>query len=440
MLELTDIQGLLLHGRSYGFARYFFLSITDRLAARHWLAWVAGQITTAEPWAEMPPSTLYLGFTQDGLRALGLPEATLATFPEDFRQGMVARGQLLGDTGASSAEHWDGGLQTPALHAMLTLFARDDQELEVRSLELRGAIRELGGLTELSTQDATRLPGRREQFGYREGISDVIVEGSGRESLPGWGPPSKAGEFIIGYPDEYGTIPPVPQPALLGRNSCYLVYRRLYQDVAGFRRFLHQQAPDEDEVEWLAAKLMGRWRSGAPLVLAPEHDDPDLADDPRRSSDFDYGRMDPQGLACPLGAHVRRANPRDSVHGTNRNRLIRRGLPYGPPLPDGAPDDGNDRGVAVIFGCGSISRQFEFVQRVWLNDRKFNGLENDKDPICSDNDGTTTMTIQRKPLRRRIHGIPRFVTVKGGGYFFAPGIAALRQLAMSDGSGLYSDR
>jgi deferrochelatase/peroxidase EfeB len=175
-------------------------------------------------------------------------------------------------------------------------------------------------------------------------------------------------------------------------------------------------------------------------VLAPEHDDPDLADDPQRSSDFDYARMDPQGLACPLGAHVRRANPRDSAHGTNRNRLIRRGLPYGPLLPDGAPDDGNDRGVAVIFGCGSISRQFEFVQRVWLNDRKFNGLENDKDPICSDNDGSTTMTIQRKPLRRRIHGIPRFVTVKGGGYFFAPGIAALRQLAMSDESGLYSDQ
>jgi Dyp-type peroxidase family len=316
------------------------------------------------------------------------------------------------------------------------IFARDDVDLDARTREIRGAMQEFGGLAELSTQDGVRIPGRREHFGYREGISEVIVEGSGREALPGWGPPSKPGEFIMGYPDEYGTIPAFPQPALLGRNGCYLVYRKLYQDVAGFRRFLRQHARDEDEVEWLAAKLMGRWRSGAPLVLAPERDDPALADDPQRSSDFDYARMDPQGLACPLGAHVRRANPRDSVHGANRNRLIRRGLPYGPPLPEGAPDDGIDRGVAVIMGCGSISRQFEFVQRAWLNNRKFNGLENDKDPICGDNDGSSMMTIQRKPLRRRIHGIPRFVTVKGGGYFFAPGIAALRHLAIDEPSSL----
>jgi Dyp-type peroxidase family len=221
----------------------------------------------------------------------------------------------------------------------------------------------------------------------------------------------------------------MPQPALLGRNGSYLVYRKLYQDVAAFRQFLRKEARDPADEELLAAKLMGRWRSGAPLVLAPHADDPALADDPQRNSDFNYVNMDPNGLACPIGAHIRRANPRDSVHGANRNRLIRRGLPYGPPLPEGAPDDGADRGVAVLFGNASISRQFEFVQRVWLNERKFGGLDNDKDPIAGDNDGCFDMTIQRRPFRRRISGLPRFVTVRGGGYFFAPGIAALRYLA-----------
>jgi Dyp-type peroxidase family len=257
-----------------------------------------------------------------------------------------------------------------------------------------------------------------------------VIEGSGIVPPPGHEPPVKAGEFVLGYPDETLELPEMPHPAALGRNASYLVYRKLYQDVAGFRRVLSREAHDPAEVELLAAKLMGRWRSGAPLVLAPQRDDAALAADAHRNNDFTYG-ADSHGLACPIGSHIRRSHPRDTLSPTerNRHRVIRRGLPYGPVLPEGAPDDGVDRGLAAMIGAASISRQFEFVQHTWINNRKFQGLENDKDPITGDHDGTTDMTLPRKPFHKRIVGFPRFVTVRGGGYFFLPGISGVRYLA-----------
>jgi deferrochelatase/peroxidase EfeB len=145
---------------------------------------------------------------------------------------------------------------------------------------------------------------------------------------------------------------------------------------------------------------------------------------------------DERGLDCPLGAHIRRANPRDTLDPKEQNRhlLMRRGLPYGPLLESSANDDGVDRGVAGVFVNASISRQFEFVQQKWFNDRKFHDLENDKDPLAGDHDGTCDMTIPAKPFLKRIRNLPRFTTVKGGGYFFAPGIAALKFLAGEAGS------
>ena len=124
----------------------------------------------------------------------------------------------------------------------------------------------------------------------------------------------------------------------------------------------------------VAAKLMGRWRSGAPLVLAPNKDDPQLGADPQRNNDFNYAKMDPHGYAVPLGSHIRRMNPRDTAANMSRRRMIRRGGTYGPPLPEGAPDDGVERGIAAFIGCASLVRQFEFAQNVWVNDQVFHEL------------------------------------------------------------------
>ena len=174
---------------------------------------------------------------------------------------------------------------------------------------------------------------------------------------------------------------------------------------------------------------MGRWRSGAPLVLAPERDDPALGADPMRCNDFNYKTMDPHGYAVPLGAHIRRMNPRDTAVNMNRRRMIRRGGTYGPHLPEDVPDDGVERGIAAFIGCASLVRQFEFAQNVWVNDPKFHELGNERDPIIGTQDGTFDMTIPKRPVRKKLKGLPAFTTVRGGAYFFLPGIRALRFLA-----------
>jgi deferrochelatase/peroxidase EfeB len=177
---------------------------------------------------------------------------------------------------------------------------------------------------------------------------------------------------------------------------------------------------------------MGRWRGGAPLVLSPEKDDAVLGADLQRTNDFDYAEMDPLGYKCPVGSHIRRMNPRDTGDSVQRHRLIRRGGTYGALLPEGVPDDGADRGIAAFIGCASLSRQFEFAMNVWANDPTFKDLKNERDPIIGTHDGTFDMTIPKRPVRKKITGLPAFTTIRGAAYFFLPGIRALRRLAGAD--------
>lgn len=373
-----------------------------------------------------------VAFTWNGLRALGVDEASLTTFPEEFRQGMAARAEILGDTGANHPDHWVGGLGSPELHAIVILFARDVAERERCVLEHQQYASKFPGLEVLSALDLEATPPyeyAHDHFGYRDRISTVTIEGMNDEPTPGSGPAIKAGEFFLGYPEEGGLVSKLPQPEILSRNGSYLAYRRLQEHVGVFRDFLRQNGKTPDEQELIAAKLMGRWRSGAPLVLAPEKDDPALTEDAQRNNNFDYGKMDPYGYAVPLGAHIRRMNPRDTAANMQRHRLIRRGGTYGPPLAEGASDNGVERGIAAFVGCASLIRQFEFAQNVWINDPRFHELENERDPIIGTQDGTFDMTIPKRPMRRKIKGLPAFTTLKGGAYFFLPGIRALRYLA-----------
>ncbi|MEV5173361.1 Dyp-type peroxidase [Streptomyces flaveolus] len=427
-LELGDIQGLLLRPARLPCGRYSFLTFRAPDRARDFLARITEHVSLAEPMDSPPKSSVFLALTCEGLRALGVDGASLDSFPEPFREGMPARADILGDSGASHPDHWVGGLASPDLHAMLLVFAADPAERAQRTGRIDSLLAASAGVGLLSELEVEVPEPGREHFGYRDGISRVYIEGTGIEPPAGNGPAVKAGEVVLGYPDETSAAVTLPQPEWLSRNGSFLVYRRLYEDVFAFREFLRHNATTRDEQELLAAKLMGRWRSGAPLVLAPDHDDPELVADPERNDRFDYGTMDPQGLACPLGAHIRRVNPRDTVNNMQRRRLIRAGLPYGPPLPEGAPDDGVDRGLAIFFGCADLERQFEFLQREWINAPTFQGLDHDKDPIVGDHDGTYNMTIQRKPLKRTLRGLPRFSQVKGGAYLFLPGLRALRRL------------
>jgi len=213
-----------------------------------------------------------------------------------------------------------------------------------------------------------------------------------------------------------------------------MAYRRMQEHVGAFRDFLRQHGETPEEQELVAAKLMGRWRSGAPLVLAPNRDDPELGADMQRTNDFNYKEMDPHGYAVPLGAHIRRMNPRDTAANMNRRRMIRRGAPYGPHLPEGASEDGKERGIAAFVICASLIRQFEFAQNVWINDKNFHELGNERDPIIGNQDGTLEFKIPQRPIRKKISGLPAFTTVRGGAYFFLPGLKGLRYLASLGGA------
>lgn len=436
MLEIDDVQHFLLTRTPALAARYEFLSFRRPDAGRAWLAGLIDKVGTGKSVGSASPDSRWvtLAFTWNGLSALGVDEASLATFPEEFRQGMAARAEILGTTGANHPEHWVGGLASPELHAIAILFARDVAERERCKREHAQYISKIDGVEPLSSLDLEAAhPGEpREHFGYLDRLSQPAVEGTGEQPTPGSGQPVKAGEFFLGYADETGELPALPQPELLSRNGSYLAYVRMEEHVGAFRDFLREHGKTREEQELMAAKLMGRWRSGAPLVLSPNKDDPALGRDIQRTNDFAYATMDPYGYACPVGSHIRRMNPRDTGENMQRRKMIRRGGTYGPPLPEGVPEDGVERGIAAFIGCASLVRQFEFAMNVWVNDPKFKDLGNERDPIVGTQDGTFDMTIPRRPIRKQIKGLPAFTTIRGGAYFFLPGIRALRFLASGD--------
>lgn len=433
-LELEDIQHFLIARPPALAARYEFLSFRHPESGRAWLAGILDKVGTANAigTSGLESRWVTVAFTWNGLRALGVEDTSLATFPEEFRQGMAARAEVLGTTGANHPDKWIGNLASPDLHGIVILFARDVPERERCKEEHRKYLSQCARVEVLSSLDLEAIPpfdSVREHFGYRDRLSQPVIEGTGVEPTPGSGPPIKAGEFFLGYPDEDGPSAGLPQPEILSRNGSYLAYMRLEEHVGAFRDFLRQHGVTREEQELVAAKLMGRWRSGAPLVLAPQKDDPSLGADPHRTNDFNYGTMDPYGYGCPLGAHIRRMNPRDTAVNTQRRKMIRRGGTYGPPLPEDAPEDGVERGIAAFVGCASLVRQFEFAMNVWANDPNFHELGNERDPFIGTHDGSYDMTIPKRPVRKKIRGLPAFTTLRGGAYFFLPGIKALRYLA-----------
>ena len=435
MLEFDDIQHILLTRAPALTGRYEFLSFHDAAGGR---AWLGGILDTVQSAAAMEASVnehkswVTVAFTWNGLQALGVDDVSLTTFPEEFKQGMVARAEILGDTGENHPDNWVDGLGRPDLHAIVILFARDAAEREHCRTEHEKLVASCSGVELISSLDLEATPPfdfAHDHFGYRDRLSQPAIEGAHDAPTPGSGDPLKPGEFILGYPDEDGPPANLPEPKILSRNGSFMAYRRLQEHVGRFRDFLRQQGDTREERELIAAKLMGRWRSGAPLVLAPAADDPALGADKERNNNFNYKQMDPLGYAVPLGAHIRRMNPRDTAAKINRRRIIRRGATYGPHLPEDAPEDGVERGIAAFVICASLIRQYEFAQNVWINDRNFHELGNERDPIIGNQDGTLEFKIPKRPIRRKITGLPAFTTVRGGAYFFLPGLDALRYLA-----------
>ncbi|HVG00840.1 MAG TPA: Dyp-type peroxidase [Chloroflexia bacterium] len=439
LLEFDDIQGPVLRKRplSY-FGAYFLLRIDNLTDGREMLRRLAPKVVSAADWQKPGDEAwINVALTFPGLEALGVPQASLESFSPEFQQGLAARAEGLGDVDESAPANWEKPFGTQDVHVMLAVVSGEEAALERRLDLARSSQDDLPGVSIIYQMNVGMLPTARTHLGYKDSIGDPLIEGNDSSALPGQGPAIKAGEFIFGYPDETGNLPPMPQPEALGRNGTYLAFRKLHSHVAEFRKYLRANADTPEDEALLQAKMVGRWPSGAPLVLAPERDDPELGADPQRNNDFGYYDEDPKGLTCPAGSHIRRNNPRDARLATatnvNLHRVLRRGFIYGPMLPEGATqDDGVDRGIMFAFLGAYLERQFEFVKTQWQNDGNFVGLDDEKDPISGPNDGTGTFTVPRRPVRRRLHGIPRFMTTKGGEYCFMPSIRALHWLADLD--------
>jgi Dyp-type peroxidase family len=436
VLDLSEIQATILRPRPAPyFGAHVALRVEDMHAGREFLRRLTPYVDSAANWWNARDAWLAVGISYAGLQALRVPEQSLQSFPEAFRQGMAARARELRDEGVNDPQHWEASFGKGQIHIALSVFS-DSLEKKQRVLaNAHEQIEKATGISVLLKDDFGAQPGDLNSLGYKDGIDQPPVEGSGVAPLPGQGRPIKAGEFILGYPGEAGVPLPMPQPEILGRNGTFIGLRKYQSRVGAFNRFLHENSHTEQERELLAAKLIGRWRSGAPLTLAPEVDNRTLGADPQRNNDFNYAN-DPHGLQVPLGSHIRRMNPRDSrltlLTDNNLHRVIRRGTTYGPPYDANAlseQDDEVPHGSYFLFISAKAMATIEFLQKEWINDGNFIGVGEERDPIIGLQQEGAIFTIPREPVRRRIHSIHTFNVLRGGEYFFMPSISALQWLA-----------
>jgi Dyp-type peroxidase family len=446
--DLEDIQGVIYTGwNDHPYAGFLFATLAgDPRASRAWLGELRHGVTPAARHRRRSHGRLQVALSASGLAALGVPGDVIGVLPPEAQAGMASRRRALGDIDPAS---WQlGGIADP-LDVLVMVYARDPV---TRATQLAGHRAALGAAGAQVRPDELSwpMPAQREHFGFADGLSQPFLPGLHREPRPGEDR-IPAGEILLGYPNAYGQPPitPIWDDFDLGRNGTYLVFRKLQQDVAGFWSWIagHARrlaggdlAAATQLTELIGAKLMGRWRSGASLVLTPDRDDPAYAT-PDRVNAFKYLAHDPDGMRCPISSHVRRANPRDARGGSaedsetvvNRHRILRRGRSYGSPLPDDAAragrDDGVARGLYFISLSSSIARGFEFIQQTWLANPGFAGLHVEPDPIVGNSAGRYHITIPAEPVRLRLDKVPTVVTHVGGGYFFLPSLSALARIA-----------
>lgn len=447
--NLDDIQDNVVAPILMRYGRHIFLKFNDGAKGRAFLR-NAFKRVNARPEEHGTKFTVNIAFTYEGLKTLGLSQRSLDSFPTAFRVGARGRASEVGDVGPHAPEHWEGGLGGPDIHAMGLVRTDSDEGRELATRILRDEMNATGGIEIRFVQDtmalahANGIGSEGEHFGFADPVSQPPIDGADTPWYPGDGAlepdgrwrPLKPGEFLLGYEDELGPAgTPAPEPFELRVNGTYIVFRKLYQDVAAFRGYLATAAKslygsgDQYHQDLVAAKMMGRWRSGCPLDLSSDKDDLAIAADLERRNNFTYGD-DEQGLRCPLGAHLRRVNPR-ATHlqretAVRRRRLLRRGVEYGPLLNESAlEDDGVDRGLINIFIQADIERQFEFVQKEWMHGGEFIGLDpSEQDPITGTGGEGSQMSVPgaKQPF---LFDLPTFVKVKGGEYLFVPGLKAL---------------
>lgn len=435
-LDLDDIQGLILRSRPEPYVgAHAMLHIDEPEGGCAFVAELAEHVQSAKDWANDLAAWTGVAISYEGLRALGVPQDSLDSFPLAFKQGMAGRSAQLIDVGPNAPEHWDAAFTPGSCHIALTIYAADNDALDDALSTAMGIYYRSSGVTLVASHQFGVDEQNKNPFGFRDNISQPTIAGSGVESQPGQERPIAAGEFILGEDSETGSPLGVPEPTELGQNGSYVVLRKFVSRVGAFNEFLASQAGDPEAQHKLAAKMFGRWRSGAPLVLAPEQDDEELGSDPQRRNDFSFAD-DPKGLMCPYSSHMRRLNPRDSeltiMTDVNIKRIIRRSSTFGPgwsPEVTAAEDAKEDRGIYFVFISARAFDTIEFLQQEWINGGNFIDLGQERDPIVGDHDDDQTVgqfTIPSGPARKRINGVTTFNRMAGGEYLFMPSLTALR--------------
>jgi Dyp-type peroxidase family len=469
-VENQDIQGFILKG--YGkmrATRYYLLRVEDNNLAKKWLDKICNEISDGN---HKPETTcLNIAFTHPGLEALGLAPETLRNFAREFREGMATphRNRLLGDEGSNHPDEWRWGGNAKGdrcdeknIHILLMVFAIEPAVLNAFCKELETDFL-AQGLSIVTPLDGQLLEDNKVHLGFRDGISQPVIEGTHME-----GPKENTvatGEFLLGYKNEYGVYPDTPFVTVkqgdlsllpldaggsglkdLGNNGSYLVFRQMEERVDLFWSYINEKTKNQDgqinidESIKLAAKMIGRWPSGAPMALYPDADPGGM----NNENNFGYTE-DKSGLKCPFGSHLRRNNPRDafednsakrSIKLTKKHRIIRRGRSYGEPLVSSPTDHKPVGEIGLHFMCfnADIAGQFEFIQHTWANFPRFQNLYNDPDPIIgvqelNGEDIQQNFTVQAEPINKCVMDLQRFVTVRGGAYFFFPSIAAIKYLS-----------
>ncbi|HZC43343.1 MAG TPA: hypothetical protein VE195_04155 [Acidobacteriaceae bacterium] len=489
-VDYSDIQGLVRFGyNALSEACFLLLNIRDAGTARAWLR--TAPVSSAVELPRPPETALQLAFTREGLQALGITSDVLAGFSAEFLSGMAgqeSRSRRLGDVGTNSPQYWQWGAAGKVPHMIALVYARPGQ-LEGWKQTIQGP-QWNSAFEVLDCLPTSNLFGV-EPFGFNDGVS---------QPTPDWGRLRKPkgdqlnysnlvslGEFLLGYENEYGkytgrpllddqapasSVLPVaahaPNKRDLGRNGTYLVFRQLRQDVRGFWRFLDSQTGSDAQArKHLAESMVGRGMNGDPLLPTVASLIAGISSKSVAQNQFTYD-SDSDGIRCPFGAHIRRANPRnadlpsgstgwiarllhtlgfanpkfrdDAIASSRFHRLLRRGREYGPGLSsDQAIADGPDtgeHGIQFICLVANILRQFEFVQNAWVMNTKFDAMTEESDPLLGNREAipgcpvTNTFSVpQESGVRTRIAAVPQFVTVRGGAYFFMPSLSALRYLS-----------
>jgi len=463
--------------------------VKSAAAARAWLRSV--RVTSAATQDPPPPTALHIAFTSSGLDALDIPASVLAAFSAEFLSSMAepSRARRLGDVAANAPENWEWGSAATLPHLVVMFFAEPGRLsglMQSATGQSWDTAFEIVKCLNTSSLDGV------EPFGFADGISQPAIDWHDeRKRSKGRGKDystlTALGEFLLGYRNEYGkyTDRPLltadarsaelpaaedaPDKRDLGKNGTYLVMRQLAQDVRGFWQFVYRASGgDPARAEHLAAAFVGRTRDGVPLVPIADHEIEGIGSDPEeiRQNRFTFDG-DPAGAGCPFGAHVRRANPRNADYpgsptGVRRlladlgfgpkgfrddlmssvrfHRILRRGREYGPPLSTAdalapTPPGDPERGLHFICLNANISRQFEFLQNAWMISTKFSALTGESDPLIGTREPKAgcpadSFSVQNDgSIRAHVSMLPQFVTVRGGAYFFLPGLRALRYLA-----------